>query len=155
MAIGKSKEFTFFAYWLPNKQDIELRQIGSLRPPNELIQKALSVLSNQDLQYEDVSDSEPVLIGKITLSFVYIPGEPEKNTLNTDNVRFNEKMEVESGTLVGDEVTGEYERRNSDGSLVYSDNINDLYAPYQDKGWLTLNGDYYTPSDTKPDGWSS
>lgn len=155
MALGQLKEFSFHAYWMPSDEVVQLRQIGNLRPPNELMTEALRVLDEQDVEYVSMSDEYPVYIGVVTVAFVYVAGEPEENQIASGATDFENRLRVEKGVLVGDEVAGEYRRRHADGSLVYSDNPDNEYAPYQDKGWLAVTGEYYTPSDSKPDGWSS
>jgi len=149
MALGKPKEFNFHTYWLPEEETIQLGKIGNLRPPNELIEEALEVLKNQNIDYKDQSDSDPVYIGMITVGFVYVPGEPDKKQIDRGMNDFENRLRVETGTMVGEEVASEFETRD------YADNIDEMYEPYEDKGWLTINGDYYIPDDEKPEGWSS
>lgn len=149
--MGQLKEFTFHAYWYPDSDSFELRQIGNLRPPNEVIQRANDVVvdNSEGTEYQDLSDSDPVYLGVASVEFVYFPDSPEQNRLNKKGDSFESRIRVENGTLVGDSVMGKYQKAG-----VIADNPHLNYEPYQDKGWLRLNGKYYTPSDTKPSGWS-
>jgi len=153
MTIGQRKEFSFHTCWIPG-EGLQLRQIGNLRPPNELIQKAREIADEKLTdEHTEMSDSDPVYIGIVEVGFLYFAGESEKNEL-VDEYEFDDRNRVETGVLSGDKVAGEYHKRSHDGGLVYDDNPSNMYEPYQDKGWLTVDGEYYAPSDDKPDGWT-
>ena len=139
MSIGHPKEFTFHGYWYPDSQSFELRIIGSLRPPDELIERGLSILQENAEGYEDLSDDKPVYIGKVTVGLIHVPGDDEENALREQSDDFEEIYRVESSESVvsGDLVGGSYGQSE----------------PHQHKGWLSLTGSYYTPDDDKPDGW--
>lgn len=145
--IGQPKKFTFFVYWYPNEESIELRQIGDLRPPNELIRRAEDLLDEEvdKSSYKNISDSTPVFVAKVKVAFAYFAGNPEKNRILPDRdevIIFNE----EQMHPTGDPVTGKFQPRDLQGNLILK------YKPYQSKGWVNLNGEYHTtPTD---DTWT-
>ena len=150
MVIGQVKKFCFHLYWMPDSGEMQLRQIGNLRPPDELIERGFEIADEKlTKEHTEMSDSDPVYIGIIEVGFLHVAGEPEKNDM-VDEYEFDEYTRVETGqTLVGDKVAGEFRQRRRDGSLA------NTTRAYQDKGWLTVNGEFYAPSDEKPDGWTS
>lgn len=147
MALATRQEFTFHTYIDPTNETVQLRQIGNCRPPNELIQKAKQLAFEKYEEYKSELD-ETTYLGKIQTAFAHVPGEPEKNEIVHSFTEFKPLLKQNTRNRVGDPVTGEYQAR------TFTDKKDD-YHPYQDKGWLTLNGEYYSPSDSKPDGWSS
>jgi hypothetical protein len=142
MALGKPKEFTLHTYWHPQEQDLEFRIIGSLRPPNELVDRAREIVhsSADESQYKGVSDSTPVYVGQVTVGMIYVAGDSEENAVREESDDFSGIYRVENSeaVMVGDRIGESYGSKNK---------------PYQDKGWTDLKGDYYTPSSKKPDDW--
>ena len=135
MTVGQIKEFSFHTYWIP-KEGLQLRQIGNLRPPNELIQKAREIADEKLTdEHTEMSNSAPVYIGIVEVGFLYVAGEPQKNEL-VDDYDFDDRTRVETGTLSGSKVAGKYHKRSYNGNLVYDDNPGDLLPRL--KAWASL-----------------
>lgn len=150
MSLGKLQEFTFHMYWKPEEESIEVRHIGSLRPPNELIEQGVEI-TRKEIEgiKEELSSDHRTYLGKANVAFAYFPSEPEKNRIKQDAGSFESIMRTEeSSTPIGDEVAADFE-------VKHLGEKRGIYRPYQQKGWLELNGEYYNTSDSKPNGWSS
>lgn len=142
----KSKEFTFFPTWKVSEDELQLRQIGTLRPPNEIIEAAKEVAEQKfnESQYDPEGNSY-VVFGKIKIDFLYrSSGESEMS-----EPTFSDDYLVKTYNPTGDEVAGEFGRRDVSSNTIVG------YSAYQDKGWLTMNGEFYNTKDSKPEGWSS
>lgn len=148
--ILNSKEYSFFVYWQPQEDKLELRQIGNLRPPDELVKRALNIVKeNTSEDYKTMSDSSPVHIGKVKVGFAYSSENYRKNKVLPKCDSFEGVFEVVTlGSEVGDPVAGEYQKKHKMGKIIGN-------YPYQTKGWKKLNGKYYNPSENKPGGWTN
>lgn len=145
--VTQSKEFTFFPTWNVSEDELQLRQIGNLRPPNEIIQAAKEVAEQKfDKAQYDPEGNSYVVFGKIKVDFIYrSSGESEMSEPS-----FSDDYLMKTYNPAGEEVAGEFRRRTSG----YSD-FHRVYKAYQNKGWLTMDGEFYGPNDSKPEGWSS
>ena len=148
MALGEVEKFCFHLYWVPDDEEMQLRQISTRRPPNELIKRGLQV-AEEKLAEGDFreSSSDSVYFGVVGASFFHAAGDPERNSI-VDEFYFDDRTRIEGeAPLVGDKVAG-WDPQSHDGSVTRT------ISAHHDKGWLTIDGPFYAPSDEKPDNWT-
>lgn len=108
--VTKKNEFTFFPTWNVSDDELQLRQIGDLRPPNEIIEAAQEVAEQEFAKTEyDPEGNSYVVFGKIKVDFVYrSSGESEMS-----DPTYSDDFLVKTYNPTGNEVAGEFRRRST------------------------------------------
>lgn len=140
-------QFELFVYWYPNTQELTLQQVSNQRPPNELIERAKTIITENidPKSYKNISDSTPIYVAKVRVGFSYRPSETQNNEIEPGEDYFTTFNQPDEYPM-GEAVTG-YTTMTMRGEEVE--------VPFQEEGWFNLTDTKYDSKEKKPEEWTS